>query len=244
MQLLDRALNALTLVSQSADGLTVSELAKKLDMPVSTTYRILSSLKRCNYVFQSKKSKKYYISYKLFTLCDYQKKNNSLLSIARPEMKVLANKLNKPVVICVLNGDKILNLDCIENRNASIYLIRTGIEVPLYTTSAGRVFAAYMSEEEIDEGLKQHKITKQTPYTKIDSEQIKTELKKIRSNGYAILDEELQINVQGAACPIFSGTGEVVAAVAFTTIKTEKPISKDELKELLECASRISEFIK
>ena len=70
------------------------------------------------------------------------------------------------------------------------------------------------------------------------------ELKKVKALGYCILDEELQENVQGIACPIYDYCNKVVGAVAYTTIKTNQPITKDNIQLLLNCSKAITDSLK
>lgn len=57
MQLVDRALNALEVLSQNMDGLSVTELAETLGIPASSTHRILTSLKANHFIVQDEHTK-------------------------------------------------------------------------------------------------------------------------------------------------------------------------------------------
>lgn len=243
MQLIDRALTALTTLSRYANGLSVSELSEKLEIPMSSTHRILTSLKKNNFVIQDEETKKYRLGYKVFSLCSGIQKNNSLILAARPQMKELAKAIKKTIILCVMENEKIINLDCIENQESSMYMVKVGSEMPLYATSAGRVFAAYMNRGRVLEIFRHTKIKAETPYTKTSIEALCTELDDIREKGYAIIDEELQLGIQGVACPIFDGNGKVIAVIAFTSIKRADPVDKKMILKLQESAEIISEVI-
>ena len=240
MQSIDRALTALTTLSKYANGLSVSELSEKLGIPMSSTHRILTGLKKNNFVIQDKETKRYRLGYKLFSLCSGIQKNDSLILAARPQMKKLAKAIKKTIILCVMENEKIINLDCIENEESSMYMVKVGSEMPIYATSAGRVFAAYMDRLRVLEIFKHTKIKAETPYTKTSIEDLCTELDDIREKGYAIIDEELQLGIQGVACPIFDGNGKVIAVIAFTSIKRANPVDEDMILKLQKSAEIIS----
>jgi DNA-binding IclR family transcriptional regulator len=66
MQLIDRALNALEILSQNMNGMSVTDLAEQLGIPASSTHRILSSLKGNHFVVQDEHTKKYRLGYKIW----------------------------------------------------------------------------------------------------------------------------------------------------------------------------------
>lgn len=243
MQLVDRVLKALEILSREANGMSVSELADALEIPASSAHRVLKSLQDNHFVMQDPDTKKYYIGYKVYSLCSGMREQNALIAATRPHMKELSQKLNMTVVLCVYSEEQIINLDCIENRNASVYMVKIGQALPLYSTSAGRVFAAYMNPEYAEDIFRRTALRQETPYTKTNPDDLVAELKKIRTQGYAVIDEELQIGVQGISCPITDGGGQVIAALALTMIKAEHSVNDEVIGELKRCAARITEEI-
>lgn len=138
-----------------------------------------------------------------------------------------------------------MNIAISERKDSNMYMVKIGYEMPLYSTSAGRVFAAYMDRKRAFELLEQETRTKTTPYTKTSMEELNEELERIRSQGYAMIDEELQMGIQGVACPIFDINGEPAAALAFTTMKeTDGESLAERIRELKHCAEEISSAIR
>ena len=243
MQLVDRVLKTIEILSKEESGMSVSELSEALEIPASSTHRVLKSLQDNHFVMQNTDTKRYSLSYKIYSICSGMREQNSLIALARPYMRQLVKEIQNPVVLCVMNGEKIINLDCVENSNASIYMVQTGNELPLYSTSSGRIFAAYMSPEHAYDILQRSERKKETPYTKTEMSELMEELVQIRRQGYSIIDEELQIGVQGISCPITDYRGKVIAAIATTTVKSEKSISKILVERLKVCAEQISKQI-
>ena len=117
--------------------------------------------------------------------------------------------------------------------------------IPFYSTSAGRVFMAYMDRKQALEILEKETRTKTTPNTKTGLQELNAELDRIRAQGYSVIDEELQLGIQGVACPIFDINGEPAAALAFTSLKDGNEEEMQERIRLLKAyAEEISEAIR
>lgn len=245
MQLVDRALSALEILSRHMDGISVSELSEELKIPASSTHRILSSLKANHFVLQDEDSKRYRLGYKICGIAAGVARENILSLTAGAPMKRLAEIIDRNVVLCIMEHGTVMNLACIERKDSNMYMVKIGYEMPLYSTSAGRVFAAYMDREQAISLLEKERRTKTTPYTKTDLEELNRELDRIYSSGYAMIDEELQMGIQGVACPIFDMKGQPAAALAFTTLKDgDEAGLKEKIRQLKECAGEISDAIR
>lgn len=242
MQLVERTLNILLTLSKERDGLSVSELAEELNLPSSSTHRILAALKKNNFVIQSNMTKKYRLGYKVLTLSRNIVKKDSLTLTVKPYMEDLADKLNKTIALCVMEGESVICLDFVESKDTSMFMVRIGFPLPAHATSAGKVIQAYMKKDLVEETyLKNH--NKFTENTLEDLELFLKELERVRINGYAISDEELQIGVQGVACPIFDYNGKVIASISFTALKSDNSLTRENIEILKKYADNISKSI-
>ena len=89
MQLIDRALNALEILSQNMNGMSVTDLAEQLGIPASSTHRILSSLKGNHFVVQDEHTKKYRLGYKICAIATGVVKGSALTQAAQMPMRRL-----------------------------------------------------------------------------------------------------------------------------------------------------------
>ncbi len=243
MELIDRAVLLLTKLSYRTDGMSITELSRSLQLTPSTTHRILASLKENKLVVQDEDDKKYRIGYKLFSLTSNFYENNALILSAKPYMKKLAQDIQKTIVLCVMTDQHIINVHCIEQEDSNLFMVKIGKELPLFSTSAGRVYCAYMKQEKVLELFHHQTEGANTPFTKTGWNDLVEELEKIRRQGYACIDEELQIGMNGFSCPIFDMNHKVIAALAFTSTKKGLENSKILVHKLIECANQISNEI-
>lgn len=243
MQVIDRALEILTILSKEPNGLSVSGLARKVSLPASTIHRILASLKENNFIIQDSESRKYKIGYKLYTLCSNMSKNNILVNLAKPIMEKLADEIHMTVVLCVMEENHIINVACIESDEHSMYMVKIGTQLPIYSTSAGRVFSAYMDRWAVKEMYENMDLKPNTPYTKTEIQELFREFDNIRENGYALIDEELQMGIEGVASPVFDNNKKVVAALALTSMKQSRRITEEIVGKLKQSADAITKAI-
>lgn len=238
--MLERALNTLTVLSENKNGLSISELSAKLNIPPSSIHRIVSVLKKNNFVIQDPVTKKYKIAYKVLSLAQNLTFEDSLIDSARPHMDKLASDIDKTICLCIMEEDKNICIDYVENKDTALFKVNKGIAMPLHATSAGKVFHAYMDKYIVMEQMNSIAMNPITPYTKTDLNTYLKELEEIRVSGYSICDEELQLGVQGLACPIFDMNNKVVAAISFTAIKSENFICDKSINLVKETAKAIS----
>lgn len=243
MQLVQRTLEVLLILSRESEGLSVSELAEKLNIPNSSTHRILTCLKDSHFVSQSQETKRYRIGYKVLALSSNIKKESSFTQAARPFMKELADQINKTVTLCVMEGENIVCLDYIESKDTGMFFVRIGFAMPPHATSAGKAIQAYLPIEQVKEIYLNHHENKLTSYTKTDYDEFLQELEQVQLQGYAICDEELQLGVQGVACPVFDYNRKVVGSVSFTALKSDDCLTEENIGLLKECARKISNSI-
>ncbi len=242
MQLVERTLDILLTLSKESDGLSVTELSQKLDIPSSSVHRILVTLKKNRFVMQSSETKRYRLGYKVLTLSNNIIKENSLTLTAKPFMKELAEKIGKTITLCVMEDENVVCLYYVESKDTSMFMVRTGVAMPPHATSAGKALQAYIPIDQVQRiYLNNH--DKLTSNTQTDLESFLMELEEVRIKGYAVSDEELQLGVQGVACPIFDYNGKAICSVAFTALKSDNCLTDENIQLLKECAQNISDSL-
>ncbi len=191
------------------------------------------------------RQKKYRLGYKICGIAAGVVKGSALTQTAQTSMQKLAEKIDRNVVLCIMEHGVAMNIACSERGDSNMYMMKIGHVIPFYSTSAGRVFMAYMDRKQALEILEKETRTKTTPNTKTGLQELNAELDRIRAQGYSVIDEELQLGIQGVACPIFDINGEPAAALAFTSLKDGNEEEMQERIRLLKAyAEEISEAIR
>ncbi|MEA5059905.1 MAG: IclR family transcriptional regulator [Clostridia bacterium] len=240
MQLIERTLSMLEILSRETNGLSVSDAAARLDISSSAAHRILQALTQQAYVYQDKDTKRYQIGYKVLTLCANITQENSLIRTSHAYLRELEQKLHRTIALCVRKCSSIICIDYADSGDGSMFYIRTGFAMPLHSTSAGKILCSYLERDKVRALLESAPSLKHTPYTETNYDEWIRELDGIQHQGYALCDEELQLGVQGIATAVFDGRGKAIASISFTALKADQSITPESIGILKEYAGRIS----
>lgn len=200
--------------------LTLPELIKLTGLPKPTVHRLLSSLEACGFLVKVKQSNydvKYRMGLKLLELGSYVKEQLDYRKIALPHMEKLNKELGEGVHLTVLDGFEAVYIEKVESdRDVRLYN-RVGRRSPLHVGSGPKVLFAFLSEEQILEALETMEFKRFTENTITGKGDLKIELKKIRSQGYALSWSEQNPEAIGLSFPIMDHSGQVVASVGIST---------------------------
>lgn len=230
VQSIARAINILERLVYSDKGLGVTELSDGLGLKKSTVHRILATLVELGYVTQDENSK-YNVGLKLFEIGSVAINKLDLRNDVKPFLKEIRNETNETVHLGVLDNNNVMYIDKVESLETVRMYSQIGRKIEPHCTSLGKVLLAYSPEKVVDNVI-ENGLTRYTSNTITDSEVLKEHLKKVKSNGYGIDDEEQLMGVRCIAGPIFNYEGEIIAAFSITgpTIR----MNKKRIKELTE----------
>lgn len=243
MQIIDRTIDILVLLSNETSGLSVTEISKELNIPNSSAHRILQSLKKHKFIVQSYDSKKYLLGYQAITLGENFSKNDNLSLTAHPYMESLANKVDKTVALSILQQNSIITIDYVESANFMKLMVRKGVTMPALVTSAGKAILAYKNTDLIREVYENTKLEKDNNIQLNKYDVYLEELNEVTLKGYSLVDEELQPGVHGIASPIHNFNNEVIAAISITAIKENSNITHETIELLKNTAVEISKAL-
>jgi DNA-binding IclR family transcriptional regulator len=212
MQSLSRAIAILDCFTVENPQLGVREIARKIDMSVSTVGRLLASLNALGLLSQDSSSRLYRMGPKVMAYNMVYTASLDIRGSARPFLEELYRLTNETVSLYVLSGDERVCADCIESSERLRVVLRVGEHMPLHAGSAGKALLAFMPAADVERVLSRP-LEKMTTRTITVKENILKELKTIRLKGYATSHGERFEDVIGIAAPVFDDTGKVVAAI-------------------------------
>lgn len=204
-----RSLTVLELLAASQEPLEVSEIIARSGITRATGHRLMQSLQRDGYVVREKDGT-YRVSFRLWGLAAAMLSSHGIRDVALPHMIELASALQLQVALTFFEEGEACYTDRIEVIGERVSPRLINIRVPALSVAAGRALAAYLPEEETEPML--HDVPQRTPLTKTDPAELRAELRRIRAEGYALLDREYDPNGSGVAVPIFDRQGRAVAA--------------------------------
>lgn len=159
-----------------------------------------------------------------------------LTQIVQPWLDQLSAKIGESVSITILDHTEIVYLArSAQHRVMSIGLM-PGSRLPAHCASMGRVLLAHLPFEEAQSRIEKSDLTPRTSYSRTDTNDVMEQIKLVRNQGYALIDQEVEIGLRSLAVPIYDGRDTVIAAlnVGVAAVQQNPEDLKDQfLDELL-----------
>lgn len=192
----ERALQVLTIVGRSADGMSLAELANETEMPKSTVFRYLRTFLDADFIDHDATADRYHLGYAVWRLSHQSGEHHFLQQIVVPAMTELVARYDETVNFGVVNGAHVQYLEIIESSHSLRMQATLGARDPLHSTALGKALLAAMPGETWREVLpaRLRAMTRTTVRTR---DQLAAEITWVRESGYAI---ERSQNEDGALC--------------------------------------------
>ncbi len=208
------------------DERSVTEISKALGMLPSKVSRMLRTLETEGFFERNAETGKYRLGIGFFELGMVYAFNFPLRKIIRPHIEQMAKELNLTASCAILRNSRVVVIDRVQNLNIDLLAYRIGLNLPVHSTSVGKVLLAYLSEEEQDRILHSGNLDKFTDATVVDHKLIKEKLRLVRERGYATDEGETHQDLNCIAAPIRNGNGKVIAAINLTDEKSQTNVKK------------------
>jgi IclR family pca regulon transcriptional regulator len=221
---------------------TISQISERTLLARPTVLRLLITLEELGYVREL--DNKYSLTPKVVDLGMAYISALGLYGAAKPHMETLSKQVDQTVSLAELDGSDIVYTGRVEVPKIVSVGVTVGSRLPSASTAVGRVLLADLSQAELEEVLNTPTLSMFYPRTNFTVDQLCPRLEKVRNNGWAESDEDLQYGVHAIAAPIRGEHGAVVAAVGIGVHTSE--VSKDVIRDnylplLLEAAHGIEE---
>ncbi len=213
VQVLDRSLDIVEIVAATQKGLGISHIAEKTGLPKATAHRLVTALCARGYL-QKDHSNNYQVGIKLIEVASYYINELELQTEVRPYLKGIVQQLNLTAHLGVLDRDKVVYVEKQDLFSRFGLYAQIGYRVPAYCSSMGKCLLSALSEEKLAEALQGCHYVKFTANTITDFRTLKNELQKVRSQGWAMDDQEEQLGQRCIGAPIYDYRGEMIAAIS------------------------------
>jgi IclR family KDG regulon transcriptional repressor len=237
-----KAAAVLDLFSEDCYELGITSIAAKLDMPISTTHRILTTLEHTGYISQNPENGRYHLGIRCYMLGAKVSMVRELSLVARPYLNELSNKYNETANLYIATGGSTALCTIRVTANRRLFTAPDdGHTVNLHTSACGKCILAFLPPKEQKYAIAQLKFQAYTPHSIMTEEALREELEQVRQQRYATEREEGDLGVFCLAAPIFGGHGTCVAAASLSMPVFRVPESLGVMRtDVMEAARKIS----
>ncbi len=240
MQSLSRGLQVIRSFGHDRPQMTLSDIARETGLTRAAARRFLLTLVELGYVRAD--GRYFSLTPRVLELGYAYLSGLSLTDVAQPHVEDLVARVHESSSVAVLDDDEIVYVVRVPTKRIMTVSISVGTRFPAYATSMGRVLLAGLEEAEFDRRLGKMSLKALTTHTVRTKSRMRELIGRVREDGYAVTDQELEDGLRYVAAPIRDGSGAVVAAINASTQAAR--VSMDQLRleilpEVLETANRI-----
>lgn len=228
---LERGLSVLTALAEFGEA-TLTQVAKKVGLSASTTYRLLETLRQQGYVEWEERSGLFSVGLRAYQVGAAFSVRNTLLGAAQSEMQALVDDLNETANLAVRRAGEAVYVHQVEARQMMRMFTHIGAVAPLHCSGVGKVLTAWLPDTEVRHLVGPGPYPAYTPNSITTLPALTRELDAVRAQGYALDDEERELGVRCLATPIRDARGDIVASLSISAPTSRFP--KKNIPETLE----------
>lgn len=206
-----RGLKVIEAFGETRQKLTIAEAAKLTELDRATVRRCLLTLADLGYADYD--GKFFVLTPKVLRLGHAYLSATPLPLMIQPYLDQLSEKSGQSASASVLDGTEVVYIARASQKRVMSINLSPGSRLPAYCASMGRVLLAALTETEARGILECSELKANTPLTKTDPDVLMNELRRVRAEGCAVIDQELELGLCSIAVPIANDRGRVVAAI-------------------------------
>ena len=211
VQSLERGLAVLQAFSREHPRLTLSEVARLTGLTRATARRVLLTLENLGYARSNGRG--FELTPKVLDIGYAYLSSLDLASIAQPAMEALVERTHESCSAAVLDGAEVVYVCRVPTKRIMTISLGLGSRLPAYATSMGRVLLAELKPDEVDDLLGPGPLEPITERTIRRRNELHEELARVRRQGWALVDQELEHGLRSIAAPLRDKGGRAIAAL-------------------------------
>lgn len=220
---LNRVCLILNAFTESEQILTLTEISKRIQLPKSTTHRMLEAMECHGLIVREPHGPGYQLGYQLIRWGTLALTNLDLRNNALPVLESLCASTNESAVLSARYGYFAMWIELVESRQPVRLAIRVGEPLHLHAGASAKVLWAFLPDAEIERILNGIKLIPLKPNTIVSPETMRAELRTIRERGYATSYEETDFGAMGIAAPVYNHMGQPIAGLGIAAPVTRVP---------------------
>ncbi len=237
--LVEKVIRVVEALKEDPKGLPLQEIVSRTGYVKSSAHRILLSLKKLGYVEQENAGGNYRLGLQFLFLARTLAAKTDLVDIGRSYLHKLVAEFNETAYLAILRGERSMFVDAVEAERDLRVAGPLFAEVHLHATAAGKAMAAFLPEGQRDALLQSEQFVALTSHTKTIPCEVAEDWERVRSEGYAINDEETIPGAVFLAAPVFDSRARVCASISVGMPKARYlPRTSTMLVEHLKAACR------
>jgi IclR family KDG regulon transcriptional repressor len=234
----DKCFAILDLLAQSQEPMGISDISGKLDLNKSTVFHIVHTLTALN-VLESQRDGKFILGTRFYILGNMAGKRSKLIQTAHPYLERINDKTKLSAFLGLRSDRQAILIDKVDSAYGIKLSSEIGLQMPVLAGAGIKAMLSQLSDEALDEILARTAFKRYTPYSIVDPEAYKEEIREVREQGIAYDREEYIEGMVAFAIPVKANSRDLQAAIWAAGLTRQVPeASTAELTQLLKGISK------
>jgi IclR family pca regulon transcriptional regulator len=226
---LAKGLSVIEIFSAERPRLSIAEVSAESGLDRATARRCLLTLAELGYADYD--GKFFRLTPRVLRLGTACLATMPLPNIVQPMLDTLSAEIGQSSSVSILDDWEIVYVARAAQQRVMSISLMPGSRLPAYCTSMGRVLLAGLADGPVRDMLRKHRPVRRTDHTVTDADEILAIIAKVRGDGYAIIDQEIELGLRSIAVPLLDLRGRTVAALN-VGVSAAVHDSADRLREL------------
>lgn len=241
-----RTFDVLEAFAEVGEPMTLTEIADRVDVPLSSCHALMRTLHARGYIYQLDRRRLFYPTKRLYEVASEIARHDPILAMLLPALKALMHETRETVILGKLSGREVIYLEVIEGPQTIRYSAQPGERKPLHSSAAGKALLGQLTEKEYTKLMGRLELKQMTEATIVDREKLKEDVNAGRERGYFVTNgenvadvkavaiaakiagEKFAIAVAGPASRLQSADAKIAAAIR-TSISTVREVENDNI---------------
>jgi len=211
LEALARGLRVIEAFNRERRQLTLSDIARAVDLPRASVRRTLATLVQLGYAETDERL--FRLTPRILSLASAYLSSNAISGILQPAIERLSEDVAEGCSAAVRDGDDVIMIAHATPKRVIDVSAQIGLRLPAFASSLGRVLLAALDDAALDAFLGRIAPEKLTPTTTVDRRALRRAILKVRTDGFSYVDQEVEVGFRSISVPLKRLDGRVVAAL-------------------------------
>ncbi|MGA2549422.1 MAG: IclR family transcriptional regulator [Burkholderiaceae bacterium] len=226
-KIVERTLDIFEVFAAQKRPLSVTDLARLLDIPTSSCHDVIRALQNRGYAYETGPRAGFYPTRRMYDLCEVIAANDSVVQRARVLLEGIRDELQETVCLASANGLRVVYLLVLEPAQPLRFSVRVGSEIrSVYATSAGKAVLGSLDDRELEDTLASLHLKRFTRKTIISRSRLLEDIREATARGWFLNQEESLPGVVTISRLFLSGNSPYVITVAGPTERMQAKLER------------------
>ena len=214
VQSVTRALNLLELLAEDGEGYRLTDLAERSGLSPSTVHRLLTTMEQRRFVQFDQSDGMWHVGRQSFTVGATFGRRRNFVAQMLPFLRRLRDQTHETVNLAVPNDGEVVVLLQVESREIVRAFTRVGERSPMTASGLGKAILATYSHDEVSAVIQKQGMHRLTANSITRASDLREELQRVRTQGYAVDNEECAIGLRCIGAVVGNEHGEALASIS------------------------------